>query len=146
LVPHRKALHQTAPNYRWNPHKTVSLGAQEKKQTIADSCGFGAGMVQVGCKFDSLSSGFVLSCGTSLVHPGALISMTLVREHNSAGPCIVLGTVTKETADFYFYRRSPDTPERRVAKLRRHGGSIHAKPCKRCEDHPQTEYPNGFDL
>lgn len=71
--------------------------------------------------------------------------MTTLREVNYAGPCLTLGTLVRETEKFWFYSRGARTE--RVKKDGIRGRYlIHLKPCPRCMDHPQTEYPRGFDL
>jgi hypothetical protein len=68
--------------------------------------------------------------------------MTIVRESNLAGPCIELGELIRETAQFYVFRDNfPPPNEHRIAKRKRR---VHLEPCTRCEDHPQTQYPNGY--
>jgi hypothetical protein len=68
-------------------------------------------------------------------------TMTTVRESNLAGPCIPLGRLEKETASFYCYfdERPWAKCVKRIAKQK-----AHVEPCRRCEDHPQTQYPNGY--
>lgn len=65
----------------------------------------------------------------------------IVRETNWAGPCITLGPLQRETAKFWVYGHNIKDP-RRIAKS---NPKIHLEPCKRCEDHPQTNYPNGYE-
>jgi hypothetical protein len=64
----------------------------------------------------------------------------IVRKLNWAGPCIDQGPLIRETEQFYVYQSAG---ERRVKKT---DPAIHLKPCNRCMDHPQTDYPRGYDL
>lgn len=59
---------------------------------------------------------------------------TIVREHSSAGPCFQLGPLVRETDQFFVYRRG--TKEKRIAKR----AAIHTTPCRRCDDHPESDY------
>ncbi len=67
-----------------------------------------------------------------------------VREFSSAGPCITLGTLLKQTA-------STVTFQERDGSLGKRGGNrlkcglIHIEPCCSCRDHATTQYPNGYD-
>lgn len=66
----------------------------------------------------------------------------IVREINWAGPCIDIGVLVGETALFYVIEPMGSNRRRRVKK-----GSplIHVKPCQRCMDHPETNYPRGYE-
>jgi hypothetical protein len=70
--------------------------------------------------------------------------MKTVREFNLAGPCIEIGRLVRETSKFYVYNDEfiPGhffDQEKKIGKRR-----THIEPCKRCTDHPQTDYPNGY--
>jgi hypothetical protein len=69
--------------------------------------------------------------------------MKTVRQVNWAGPCIELGPLIRETAKFYVFQqhRNRRNREERISK-----GKVHLEPCTRCVDHPNTSYPNGYDL
>lgn len=69
------------------------------------------------------------------------IEVQTVREFSPCGPCITLGTLTRETSGFYCYepRHSRDKRERRVGKRK-----VHIEPCGSCRDHAQTQYPDGY--
>ena len=75
--------------------------------------------------------------------------MKTVRRFSMAGPCIVLGEVVRETEHFYFYRGSRfgivgDTGT--VRKVKKDGERlVHSVPCPSCRDHPQTQYPRGYE-
>jgi hypothetical protein len=68
--------------------------------------------------------------------------MTVVREKILAGPCLRLGELIRETDKLYFYHH-PWYGERHVPKRPRGYPRFHIEPCRRCEDHPETDYPNG---
>lgn len=74
----------------------------------------------------------------------------LVREFNRAGPCIPLGLWVRDTKRFHIYRQwlggdKYGESERRVAiRTPDHYSRAHVEPCPSCEDHPQTQYPDGY--
>lgn len=75
--------------------------------------------------------------------------MTLVRQFNRAGPCLTLGKLVKETAQFYVFDEwcggNVFVGRRRVAKkLDGRWSPNHVEACPSCRDHPQTQYPNGY--
>ena len=65
----------------------------------------------------------------------------IVRQYSAAGPCLKLGRKTGETAKFVSYSESndPDDSGTRISKEK-----VHTEPCRRCTDHPETDYPNGY--
>ena len=67
----------------------------------------------------------------------ALTPGTKLRMSNSAGPClpVTLVKVNRTRASVLFYSSRLDEPL----------WSLHAEPCTCCMDHPQTQYPNGYD-
>ena len=77
-----------------------------------------------------------------------LIEPKLVRAFSSAGPCLTLGRLTKETAQFYCFEewRGGDkfAGAKKVMKPLpgRYSGN-HIEPCRSCRDHASTSYPNG---
>lgn len=61
-----------------------------------------------------------------------------VRVFSPCGPCLPRGELIRTTSKFYVYRdRHGD--ERRVACAK-----AHVEPCRSCDDHPETHYPNGY--
>jgi hypothetical protein len=73
----------------------------------------------------------------------------IVRAFSCCGPCLILGKLTKQTAQFYCYdewqggdryegakRVRKETPE--------HYSGAHIEPCPSCRDHAKTQYPNGY--
>jgi hypothetical protein len=88
----------------------------------------------------------------SLISKEYKVKQTLVRESNLAGSCIVLGRLVRETDRFFIYHRRRvgdqyEEAESRIAKRRRmtHGqGQVHIEPCRLCEDHPHTYYPDRY--
>ena len=66
--------------------------------------------------------------------------MITVRETNWAGPCIGLGPLRKETPQFYVYGYG-----KRGERVSKNNPAIHLEPCRRCGDHPETEYPRGYE-
>jgi len=72
--------------------------------------------------------------------------MKLVREFSRCGPCIVLGKLVKETAQFYVfepdYGRSSQTRIRKRTEA--HYSPAHVEPCPSCRDHARTQYPDGY--
>jgi len=73
----------------------------------------------------------------------------IVRKFSVCGPCLTLGKLTKETAQFYVYDewQGRDVYEGRkmVRKpLPGHYSGAHIEPCRSCRDHSQTQYPNGY--
>jgi hypothetical protein len=65
----------------------------------------------------------------------------MVRKINWAGPCIDQGPLVRETAQFYVYEQGG-----REHRIKKTDPLVHLEPCQRCMDHPQTQYPRGFDL
>lgn len=83
----------------------------------------------------------------------AMAKTQTVREFSTIGPCITLGEFVRETNVFYVYRTGrhgisgPDaeTIEKRIAKrTEARYSAAHVEPCRSCEDHAQTSYPNGY--
>ncbi len=69
---------------------------------------------------------------------------TIVREFSAAGPCIRIGEFVKRTDKFVMYRKW-EGGDRYEDKVRRMGIRMtHTEPCKRCRDHADTTYPNGY--
>jgi hypothetical protein len=64
-----------------------------------------------------------------------------VRVLNWAGPCIERGPYLGETPQFYVYEQAGQRRRARKSDV-----LVHLTPCKRCMDHPETQYPRGFDL
>jgi hypothetical protein len=76
-------------------------------------------------------------------------STKIVRAFSSAGPCLTLGRLTKETANFFCFEewRGGDVyvGAKKVAKpLPGRWTSAHVDACPSCRDHAQTQYPNGY--
>lgn len=74
---------------------------------------------------------------------------TIVRAFSPVGPCLTLGRLTKQTAQFYCYEewRGGDRYEgtRKVRKRTpEHYSRAHIEPCPSCRDHLRTQYPNGY--
>ena len=75
--------------------------------------------------------------------------MTIVRAFSPCGPCLTLGKMVKETAQFYVYDewQGGDRYEGRK-KVRKnlpgHWSRSHIDPCPSCRDHAQTQYPDGY--
>jgi hypothetical protein len=74
---------------------------------------------------------------------------TIIRQFNTAGPCITLGRLVKETAQFYIYDQwqGGDRYEgrKRIRKeLPGHWSPNHSEPCPSCRDHEKTQYPHGY--
>jgi hypothetical protein len=74
----------------------------------------------------------------------------IVREFSPAGPCLTLGRLVKETAQFYIFDKwlGGDRYEGR-SRIRRkveggHYSRAHVEACSSCRDHPKTQYPNGY--
>jgi hypothetical protein len=64
-----------------------------------------------------------------------------VRRFSMAGPCITLGAYVKTTNKFLVY------VARRTGEIKRisHAHDLaHVEPCSSCQDHPRTQYPNGY--
>lgn len=82
------------------------------------------------------------------VKPAALI----VRAFSPCGPCLTLGKLTKNTAQFHCYEEWQGGDRFEGAKkvrrdLRAQGGrysNAHTEPCPSCRDHVKTQYPNGY--
>lgn len=72
--------------------------------------------------------------------------MATVREFSPCGPCIVLGDLVKETAQFYIFRdRFTGRDNQRIAKQTPSRWSrAHVIPCPSCRDHEKTQYPDGY--
>lgn len=78
------------------------------------------------------------------------MSEKIVREFSPAGPCLTLGRLTKETPQFWCYEewKGGDRYEgaKRIAKRTETRYSrAHIEPCQSCRDHPQTQYPRGYE-
>lgn len=70
-----------------------------------------------------------------------------VRAFSPIGPCITLGTLTKETKQFYVYedRRFGEPTTGKVMKPTEFKYSRnHIEPCVSCRDHARTQYPDGY--
>jgi len=75
-------------------------------------------------------------------------SAATVRKFNTAGPCVTLGPLVRETAGFFVFLTGkhgvsgPDAVlvEKRIAK-----DSAHVTACRSCRDHSNTSYPNGYE-
>lgn len=68
---------------------------------------------------------------------------TLVRAFSTVGPCIVQGTLVRETSKFYCVAdRFESGRVRKIAKTR---WDIHTALCVSCREHPQSQYPNGYE-
>ena len=61
-----------------------------------------------------------------------------VRVWSPCGPCLTKGELIRTTAKFHVYRDRHDA-ERRIAC-----DKAHIEPCRSCDDHPETHYPNGY--
>ena len=75
--------------------------------------------------------------------------MNIVRQFSPCGPCLTLGKLTKETAQFYVYDewQGADRYEgsHRVRKpLPDRYSGAHIEPCRCCRDHAHTQYPHGY--
>jgi hypothetical protein len=70
-----------------------------------------------------------------------MIGKTL-RIVNWAGPCIDHGVVVGETR--MFWKIEPIGFERR-ARIFKSDPLVHLEPCTRCCDHPETNYPRGYE-
>lgn len=74
---------------------------------------------------------------------------TIVREFSPCGPCLTLGRLTAETAQFYCYEtwRGGDiyAGAKRVRKSSpSRYARAHVEPCSSCRDHPRTQYLHGY--
>ena len=74
---------------------------------------------------------------------------TIVRKFSAAGPCLVLGKLTKETAHFYIFDQwqGGDRFQSRARVFKNtpaHYSGAHIEPCQSCRDHPKTFYPQGY--
>lgn len=65
-----------------------------------------------------------------------------VREFSSFGPCLTLGKLVRETAKQYVM----EVKNGRNAKnmVRKKARRLHLDPCKSCQDHRKTAYPDGY--
>lgn len=72
-------------------------------------------------------------------------NVTILRDFSAAGPCIPQGVVTNETATALEVTVAGSV--RKVLKRNRRfqTGLLHTEPCRSCRDHPQTQYPNGYE-
>jgi hypothetical protein len=73
----------------------------------------------------------------------------IVRAFSICGPCLTLGRLTKETAQFYCFDEWQGgdnySGAKRVAKERPgYYSPNHIEPCPSCRDHAKTQYPNGY--
>jgi hypothetical protein len=66
----------------------------------------------------------------------------ILREFSAAGPCLILGPVTKRTPAFIFYDDGGKV--RHVGGWRVQSGHYHTEPCPSCRDHERTQYPEGY--
>lgn len=76
--------------------------------------------------------------------PAAPPPAVIVREFSAAGPCLTIGMLVRETANFYVYLewKGGDrygNEERLISKPK-----THIEPCHSCRDHAQSSYPNGY--
>ena len=65
----------------------------------------------------------------------------IARQDSMAGPCINIGTVTHETAQFFTCVRAYDGRVTKVSKR-----SVHIEPCRCCRDSADTMYSHGYSL
>ena len=77
---------------------------------------------------------------------GRAAGRKMVREMNTCGPCIKLGIVMRETANFFVYavdahRMDGDIESFKKKRVRKN--NVHVEACVRCKDHPKTHYPMG---
>jgi len=71
--------------------------------------------------------------------------MTVVREFSPCGPCLTLGALVRETAQFYCYADRADGTQRKIRKPTPGNWSkAHVEPCVSCRDHARTQYPHGY--
>lgn len=70
--------------------------------------------------------------------------MTIVRKFSAIGPCIPLGKLVKRTAKTVTFEERDGSRGTRGG-YRLQCGLIHTEPCCSCRDHPQTQYPNGYE-
>lgn len=76
--------------------------------------------------------------------------MATVRQFSICGPCMPQGELIRETAKFYVYRdrfHSGDGPPRErkgMKSTHERYSAYHVEPCSSCQDHPKTQYPNGY--
>lgn len=73
----------------------------------------------------------------------------IVREFSVAGPCLTLGKLKRETAQFYVFdewqRGDRYEGEKRIRKRTPDRYSAaHIEPCPSCRDHEKTQYPEGY--
>lgn len=76
-----------------------------------------------------------------LVGENWLTKNTMVREVNWAGPCIDQGVLIGESEMFYYIEPVGFNRRKRIKKA----PLVHTSPCQRCVDHPDTDYPNGYE-
>ena len=67
-----------------------------------------------------------------------------VREFSAIGPCLTLGELMHRTASTVVFRLADGGINRRGG-YRVKSGLVHTAPCRYCRDHPQTQYPNGYE-
>jgi hypothetical protein len=76
-------------------------------------------------------------------------TMTTVRQFNRAGPCIVLGQLTSVTPQFFCFDEWQGGDHYVSKRVRRElpgrWSPNHVIPCRSCRDHPQTQYPDGYN-
>jgi hypothetical protein len=70
--------------------------------------------------------------------------MTL-RELNWAGPCIDVGTVVKQNDKWWWVDNGQSRLTRKSKTSIDGRYSLHTDPCARCMDHPNTNYPRGYE-
>lgn len=91
-----------------------------------------------GGALESLIAAKVKAMAPSPIIEAAAPVRQRVRVWSPCGPCLPKGELIRTTGKFYVYRdRHGD--ERRISCTK-----AHVDPCKRCEDHPETDYPNGY--
>ncbi|MBF6332318.1 hypothetical protein [Nocardia transvalensis] len=77
------------------------------------------------------------------------MSTRSVREFNSAGPCIVLGELIKETPKYYIYLDRFHYLEPKQKRVKRRTDTdwskAHIEPCQSCPDHPASSYRDGHN-
>jgi hypothetical protein len=68
--------------------------------------------------------------------------MTTVRQFSPCGPCLTLGTLTKDLPKSY--RFNDHYGRTGIVRKGEFWSKVHIEPCPSCLDHPQTQYPNGY--
>jgi len=74
----------------------------------------------------------------------------IVREFSPAGPCLTLGKLVGESAQFWTYLpwrggdRYDGKPKRVAKRTEGRYSPAHVEVCPSCRDHARTMYPNGY--